>query len=222
MTEGTSAPCQWCERPFQARRGGSAQRFCGTKCRTMFWSALRRSGERALAAGVVTISDIRRADPAACTLPGAAISPPPVGLLDAAEIVEDKPFEAQPRAEPAPSFEVDSAWLWGQRLTLWQRWKMWAPNGDRGRTRMAAERRVTSCDADLSVWSRLRLGQNNGAGPLPVTHAGLSCPAKRESTDEQSICRQRFDDYRRGAGSHSGRAGGAIGRTGTSVIATEP
>jgi hypothetical protein len=34
---------------------------------------------------------------------------------------------AQPKAEPTPPFEVDSASLWGPRLTLWQGWRMWMP-----------------------------------------------------------------------------------------------
>ena len=38
------ATCLWCEKPFRSRRGGSRQRFCGSKCRMMFWSALRRWG----------------------------------------------------------------------------------------------------------------------------------------------------------------------------------
>jgi len=42
----------------------------------LFWSALRRWGERAIAGGILTIADVRNSDPAACTLPGAAISPP--------------------------------------------------------------------------------------------------------------------------------------------------
>jgi hypothetical protein len=59
MIEDRPASCQWCERHFRVRRGGSPQRFCGAKCRTMFWSALRRWGERAVAAGIVTIADLR-------------------------------------------------------------------------------------------------------------------------------------------------------------------
>ena len=43
----------------------------------MFWSALRRWGERAVAAGILTIADIRRGDPAACTLLPGATSPAP-------------------------------------------------------------------------------------------------------------------------------------------------
>jgi hypothetical protein len=60
------------------RRGGSPQRFCSTEHRSLFWSTLRRWGARAVAAGILTIADIRNGDPAACTLPGAPVSPPPV------------------------------------------------------------------------------------------------------------------------------------------------
>jgi len=136
MTEETSTSCQWCAKPFQARRGGgSPRRFCCTKCRTAFWSALRRWGEHAIAAGVLTVVDIRNGDPAACTLPGVAISPPPVSqggiqpgeVLDAAEIVEDKPSAAQPGPEPMQPFEVDPASLWGPRLSLYRDRRMWLP-----------------------------------------------------------------------------------------------
>jgi hypothetical protein len=68
MTQGSSALCEWCELPFRARRGGSAQRFCRAKCRNMFWSALRRSGDRALAEGILSMTDLRRGVATACTL----------------------------------------------------------------------------------------------------------------------------------------------------------
>lgn len=74
-TQETSPVCPWCGRPFRARRGGSAQRFCRAKCRTMFWSALRHWGERAVAGGFLTVDAIKNGNPAACTpLPG-TISP---------------------------------------------------------------------------------------------------------------------------------------------------
>jgi hypothetical protein len=66
MTKGTAAVCQWCERAFRPRGGGgSPQRFCGAACRTAFWTALRRWGERAMAAGILTVADIRNDDIAA-------------------------------------------------------------------------------------------------------------------------------------------------------------
>jgi hypothetical protein len=79
MTEAASTVCQWCEKPFRPRRGGSPQRFCGSKCRATFWSALRRWGERAVAAGILTIDDIKNSNPRACTLLLAARSPGAVG-----------------------------------------------------------------------------------------------------------------------------------------------
>jgi hypothetical protein len=72
------AKCSWCGQDLQLRRGGSPQRFCSTEHRSLFWSTIRRWGARAVAAGIVTIADIRNADPAACTLPGARVSSPPM------------------------------------------------------------------------------------------------------------------------------------------------
>jgi hypothetical protein len=71
------AKCSWCGQDLQDRRGGCPQRFCSTEHRLLFWSTLRRWGARAVAAGILTIADIRNGDPTACTLPGAPISPPP-------------------------------------------------------------------------------------------------------------------------------------------------
>jgi hypothetical protein len=51
MAAEGSRLCEWCDRRFLSGRHGTPQRFCGSKCRNMFWSALRRSGERALAEG---------------------------------------------------------------------------------------------------------------------------------------------------------------------------
>jgi hypothetical protein len=45
-----------------------------------FWSALRRWGERAVAAGVLTVAEIRSRAAAACTLLPGGISPAPVSL----------------------------------------------------------------------------------------------------------------------------------------------
>jgi hypothetical protein len=87
--------CLWCQRPFEPRRGGSPQRFCEARCRTAFWIALRRWGERALAAGLLTVSDVQKnGDPTACTLLLAAN--PPGG-----QIVAGRP----PTAPGAPGAE---------------------------------------------------------------------------------------------------------------------
>jgi hypothetical protein len=61
--------CLWCACSFEPRRGGTPQRFCGVECRTAFWSALRRWGERAVAAGILTIADLQSDSAPACTLP---------------------------------------------------------------------------------------------------------------------------------------------------------
>jgi hypothetical protein len=69
MADGFSKLCEWCEQPFRARRGGSPQRFCGARCKKMYWSAVRGFGERALANGILTMADIRTGIAVACTLP---------------------------------------------------------------------------------------------------------------------------------------------------------
>ena len=71
------AKCSWCGQDLQDRRGGSPQRFCSTEHRSLFWSTLRRWGARAVAAGILTIADIRNGGPAACTLPRAPTSSAP-------------------------------------------------------------------------------------------------------------------------------------------------
>jgi len=85
--------CEWCEQPFQPRRGGSPQRFCGPKCRSAFWSGLRRWGERAVVAGIVTVGDIRNGAAAACTLLPRGISTAP-----ADEAAPQSPSPAATRA----------------------------------------------------------------------------------------------------------------------------
>jgi len=75
LNQKTLTSCQWCEGPFRARRAGTAQRFCSSKCRSAFWTALRRWGESAVAAGVLSLDQIREGAPEACTpLPGRASS----------------------------------------------------------------------------------------------------------------------------------------------------
>ena len=79
MTIRASTVCEWCEQPFRPRRGGSPQRFCGVECRSAFWTALCRWGERAVAAGILRISDIRKSDLEACTLLPGRVHPVPAG-----------------------------------------------------------------------------------------------------------------------------------------------
>ena len=89
----TAPACLWCGRPFQARRGGSPQRFCCGAHRMAFWSALRRWAERAVAAGALTVDHIRSGDPAACTLlPG--------GNSPASKHAPKKPASLAPAARP--------------------------------------------------------------------------------------------------------------------------
>ena len=74
----TRTTCRWCGRLFQARRGGSPQRFCSAAHRMAFWSALRCWAERAVAAGALTVDQIGKADPAACTLLPGGKAPTPI------------------------------------------------------------------------------------------------------------------------------------------------
>jgi len=82
VSEPIGHACIWCDRPFRARRGGSPKRFCCPAHRMAFWSALRRWGERAVAAGILTVADIRNGDPAACALLPGSISPVSVPLAE--------------------------------------------------------------------------------------------------------------------------------------------
>ena len=74
------ADCLWCNcnLPPRARAGGSPQRFCCAAHRMAFWSALRRWGERAVAARVLSIDQIKNGSLAACTLvrDGAPVAAP--------------------------------------------------------------------------------------------------------------------------------------------------
>lgn len=70
--------CSWCGQDLQPRRGGSPQRFCSAKHRSLFWSALRRWGERAIAAGTLTIAEVKNGAVGACTLPQCSDPPSPL------------------------------------------------------------------------------------------------------------------------------------------------
>jgi hypothetical protein len=93
----TALVCPWCTTEFKPRRGGSAQRFCSGRCRTACWSALRRWGERAVAAGVLSIDAVRNGRPEAYTLHGTAKAPPPCAEIGSTD---------QPPAEPLKRFAV--------------------------------------------------------------------------------------------------------------------
>lgn len=64
----TAPGCAWCENRFTRRFRGSPQRFCSARCRSAFWSALRRFGERALASGALTIADLQNGQAEACAI----------------------------------------------------------------------------------------------------------------------------------------------------------
>lgn len=56
-----SAFCPWCERRFSLRRtGGKPQRFCSERCRRAEEWAVRGWAQHQLAAGRVTIAEIKR------------------------------------------------------------------------------------------------------------------------------------------------------------------
>jgi hypothetical protein len=60
--------CLWCGEGFAPRRGGSPRRFCCPRHRSAFHGAARRWAEKAVADGMLSVSDLRNGDPAAFTL----------------------------------------------------------------------------------------------------------------------------------------------------------
>jgi hypothetical protein len=46
-------------------------------------------------------------------------------VAEHAELSHPEPPGAQPWADTTQPFEVDPASLWGPRLSLWLRWRMW-------------------------------------------------------------------------------------------------
>jgi len=70
--------CVWCNRPFPAREGGRAQRFCRPSCRRAFHTAARSWALNAIESGALTVADIRSGLPATRALLGHRESPMPV------------------------------------------------------------------------------------------------------------------------------------------------
>jgi len=69
--------CLWCGRAFTPRTtGGKAQRFCRPACRRNLDAAGRRWVAEALAAGNLTIPDLRNAPGTTCALGGMREIPP--------------------------------------------------------------------------------------------------------------------------------------------------
>jgi hypothetical protein len=90
MTPATTA-CDWCETPYRARHSGREQRFCGERCRRAFHSAVRRWTLGELAAGRLTLANIRNGLPATRTLAtdAASSSPVPEGREAAAALLDE-------------------------------------------------------------------------------------------------------------------------------------
>ena len=62
--------CLWCDEEFEAKTlGAHRKRFCTPRCKNRFNSALRRWGRRALAAGDLSVADLK-AGRASCTTRG--------------------------------------------------------------------------------------------------------------------------------------------------------
>ena len=92
-TQTDDNACDWCTKGFKARRGGTRQRFCSARCRSALWSALRRCGERALAAGTLSIGDLRDGHLEACTLGGREKTPPPCPDIGSADRAPAEPLK---------------------------------------------------------------------------------------------------------------------------------
>jgi hypothetical protein len=73
--------------------------FCGPACRQQFHSATRRWAEAAVAAGTLSLDQIRNGAAAACTLLPGAVSPAPI---DAAP----KPAPVAPAESPDEAAEL--------------------------------------------------------------------------------------------------------------------
>jgi hypothetical protein len=79
MTTPATSACDWCETPYRARSsGGREQRFCGERCRRAFHTAVRRWTLGELAAGRLTLANIRNGLPATLTLATDAASSSPI------------------------------------------------------------------------------------------------------------------------------------------------
>jgi hypothetical protein len=88
-TAAATAICAWCGKRFSPRSsGGRPQRFCRPACRRVCHEAARTWALAELAAGRLTVADLRNAPPTTCALVGGA------------RATSEAP-EAQPPAEAA-------------------------------------------------------------------------------------------------------------------------
>ena len=52
--------CPWCGAPFEPRTvGAHRKRFCSTRCKNAYHTALRKSAQQALADGRITVTDLK-------------------------------------------------------------------------------------------------------------------------------------------------------------------
>src|ERR1051325_1260410 len=61
-------PCLWCDEPLAGGRRGSPKVVCSSICRGRFHTASRRWAEREVRSGRLSVADIRKEAPKACTL----------------------------------------------------------------------------------------------------------------------------------------------------------
>ncbi len=61
------ARCIWCRKPFRAKViGAHPKKFCSSTCKDRFHTALRQWAQEAMAAGQLSVSDLKTAQ-ASCT-----------------------------------------------------------------------------------------------------------------------------------------------------------
>jgi hypothetical protein len=89
---GNGATCDWCDAPLAGSGRGSRQRFCSSTCRTAFHTAARRRAESELAAGTITVADLRNAPTEACTLSRRTEPGQPVGGIGPEQGVPYEPL----------------------------------------------------------------------------------------------------------------------------------
>ena len=71
--------CSWCDRLFRPRQsGGRAQRFCRPRCRQALHAAAQAWALDEIAAGRVTVADLKNGLPATRALLPGTLSPSPV------------------------------------------------------------------------------------------------------------------------------------------------
>ena len=57
----TDTPCPWCREPFEpVKRGPHFKRFCSAECKNRFNAAARSYTYRMVAAGLLSVGELRR------------------------------------------------------------------------------------------------------------------------------------------------------------------